>query len=55
MFHREIRDRVQTLAPFLVFDRDPYIVLVGGTEKDEHFRGTEVALLALVACSARTA
>jgi uncharacterized membrane protein (UPF0182 family) len=30
MFHREILDRVQTLAPFLVFDRDPYVVLVKG-------------------------
>ncbi len=27
MFHREIEDRVKTLAPFLKFDDDPYIVL----------------------------
>jgi len=30
MFHREIRERVSTLAPFLKFDNDPYIVLAGG-------------------------
>jgi uncharacterized membrane protein (UPF0182 family) len=30
MFHRQIRERVQTLAPFLVLDEDPYIVLVDG-------------------------
>ncbi len=30
MFHRNIRDRVQTLAPFLRFDEDPYIVLADG-------------------------
>ena len=27
MFHRQIIDRVKTLAPFLEFDKDPYIVL----------------------------
>ncbi len=27
MFHREIGDRLQTLAPFLRFDKDPYIVI----------------------------
>jgi uncharacterized membrane protein (UPF0182 family) len=30
MFHRQIEDRVNTLAPFLEFDQDPYIVLVDG-------------------------
>jgi hypothetical protein len=30
MFHRQIRERVEQLAPFLVFDEDPYIVLVDG-------------------------
>jgi hypothetical protein len=30
MFHRQIRDRVQTLAPFLHFDNDPYVVLSEG-------------------------
>ncbi len=30
MFHRQISDRVQTLAPFLLFDDDPYIVLEDG-------------------------
>ncbi len=30
MFHRQIRERVQTLAPFLKFDKDPYIVLSEG-------------------------
>ncbi|HYN87390.1 MAG TPA: UPF0182 family protein, partial [Ardenticatenaceae bacterium] len=27
LMHREIRDRVARLAPFLVYDRDPYLVL----------------------------
>ncbi len=27
MFHRQIIDRVKTLAPFLEYDKDPYIVL----------------------------
>lgn len=30
MFHRQIRERVTTLAPFLQFDSDPYIVLAEG-------------------------
>lgn len=30
LFHREIRERVKTLAPFLKFDGDPYVVLVDG-------------------------
>jgi uncharacterized protein len=30
LFHREIRERVKTLAPFLDFDTDPYVVLVDG-------------------------
>ena len=30
MFHRQIRDRVKQLAPFLHFDDDPYIVLSKG-------------------------
>ena len=30
MFHRQILERVKLLAPFLNFDKDPYIVLSGG-------------------------
>ena len=30
LFHREIRERIRTLAPFLKFDSDPYVVLVDG-------------------------
>ena len=30
LFHREIRERVRTLAPFLKFDADPYVVLADG-------------------------
>ncbi len=30
MFHRQLRERLQTLAPFLEWDLDPYIVLVDG-------------------------
>ncbi|MGA1796276.1 MAG: UPF0182 family protein [bacterium] len=30
MFHRHIRERVRTLAPFLLFDSDPYLVLADG-------------------------
>ncbi len=30
LFHREVRERVQTLAPFLQFDDDPYCVLHEG-------------------------
>lgn len=30
MFHRDVRERVRTLTPFLRFDSDPYAVLSGG-------------------------
>jgi uncharacterized membrane protein (UPF0182 family) len=30
LFHRNVQDRVTTLAPFLELDEDPYIVLVDG-------------------------
>jgi hypothetical protein len=30
MFHRQIRERLNTLAPFIDFDDDPYIVLADG-------------------------
>jgi uncharacterized membrane protein (UPF0182 family) len=30
MFHRQILERVQLLAPFLDFDKDPYLVLANG-------------------------
>jgi uncharacterized membrane protein (UPF0182 family) len=30
MFRRSIRDRVNTIAPFLGLDRDPYLVISGG-------------------------
>jgi hypothetical protein len=30
MFHRQVKERVKTLAPFLHFDDDPYVVLAGG-------------------------
>lgn len=30
MFHRQVRERVKQIAPFLEFDEDPYIVLVNG-------------------------
>ena len=30
LLHRDIRDRVQTIAPFLRYDRDPYIVVAEG-------------------------
>ena len=30
LFNRNIRDRVRTIAPFLTFDRDPYLVLADG-------------------------
>jgi uncharacterized membrane protein (UPF0182 family) len=30
MFHRQIAERVRTLAPFIGFDEDPYIVLADG-------------------------
>ncbi|HKE83101.1 MAG TPA: UPF0182 family protein, partial [Vicinamibacterales bacterium] len=30
LFNRNIRQRVSTIAPFLAFDQDPYLVLAGG-------------------------
>ena len=30
MLHRNIQDRVQTIAPFLTLDRDPYVVISDG-------------------------
>jgi uncharacterized membrane protein (UPF0182 family) len=33
MFHRNIHDRVATIAPFLLLDHDPYLVLVDGRLK----------------------
>ena len=30
MFHREIEERVRRLAPFLVYDHDPYLVVADG-------------------------
>lgn len=30
MFHRQVRERVKRVAPFLEFDEDPYIVLANG-------------------------
>jgi uncharacterized membrane protein (UPF0182 family) len=30
LFNRNIRERVATIAPFLAFDQDPYLVLAGG-------------------------
>lgn len=33
MIHRQIEDRVRTLAPFLTLDGDPYLVLVDGRLK----------------------
>ncbi|MFQ6063538.1 MAG: UPF0182 family protein, partial [Methanosarcinales archaeon] len=30
MFHRSIRERVETIAPFLQYDNDPYIVISNG-------------------------
>ena len=30
LFHRDVRDRVARVAPFLKLDRDPYLVLAGG-------------------------
>jgi hypothetical protein len=30
MFHRQIKDRVNTIAPFLEYDNDPYVVLADG-------------------------
>jgi uncharacterized protein len=56
LFHREIRGRVETLAPFLTFDVDPYVALVDGRlywiidayttstyyPYSEHFSGAEL-------------
>ncbi|HVH42616.1 MAG TPA: UPF0182 family protein [Labilithrix sp.] len=33
MFHRNVRERVAKIAPFLVLDHDPYLVLVDGRLK----------------------
>jgi uncharacterized membrane protein (UPF0182 family) len=30
LFHRRVADRVETLAPFLTFDHDPYLVVADG-------------------------
>jgi uncharacterized membrane protein (UPF0182 family) len=30
MFHRQIRERAQYIAPFLAFDEDPYVTIVDG-------------------------
>ncbi|MBN3785785.1 UPF0182 family protein [Burkholderia sp. Ac-20353] len=30
LFHRNIRDRIRTIAPFLTLDRDPYLVVSNG-------------------------
>ena len=30
MYHRNIVDRVSTIAPFLVYDKDPYIAVING-------------------------
>ena len=30
MFHREIKDRISTIAPFLILDKDPYIAVING-------------------------
>ncbi len=30
MFHRQVRERVKRIAPFLEFDEDPYVVLANG-------------------------
>ncbi len=30
MYHRNIADRVSTIAPFLVYDKDPYIAVIDG-------------------------
>ncbi len=30
LFHRNIIERVKTIAPFLMLDRDPYLVIAGG-------------------------
>ncbi|MEK7818125.1 MAG: UPF0182 family protein, partial [Actinomycetota bacterium] len=30
MIHREVKDRIHNIAPFLKYDHDPYLVLAGG-------------------------
>ncbi len=30
MIHRQIQDRIRNIAPFLVYDHDPYLVVAGG-------------------------
>ena len=30
LFHRQIKERIKLLAPFLSFDKDPYLVLADG-------------------------
>ena len=30
LFHRNVDERVETIAPFLTYDRDPYLVIAGG-------------------------
>jgi uncharacterized membrane protein (UPF0182 family) len=30
LFHRNVGDRVDTIAPFLLYDPDPYVVIAGG-------------------------
>ncbi len=30
LYHRQVRDRVNQIAPFLMFDNDPYITLIDG-------------------------
>jgi hypothetical protein len=32
MFHRNVIDRVSTIAPFLVYDRDPYMAVIDGKQ-----------------------
>ncbi len=32
MYHRNIIDRVSTIAPFLVYDKDPYIAVIDGKQ-----------------------
>ena len=47
LFHREIRERVKTLAPFIKFDTDPYVVLVDGRLYLDHRWLYDVQLLSL--------
>ncbi len=32
MFHRNVIDRISTIAPFLMYDRDPYIAVIDGKQ-----------------------